>query len=91
MFSKTCKIRSMPKQVVCYVNNFDKGILWSLLPGDLEKLKMPAVVISVRRWSFKLVQNESMKMEALHSTIIHDKYKIHLHICNNMNFIYYIF
>lgn len=32
-----------------------------------------------------------MKLLALHSTIMHDKYEMHLHICNNVNCVYYIF
>lgn len=52
---------------------------------------MPATVIRFRGSSFNLVQEKSMKLVALHGSIMHDKYEVLLHICNNINSIYYIF
>lgn len=52
---------------------------------------MPVRVINFRGYSFKLVQDKSMKLVALQSTIMHDNYQMYLHTCNNINSIYCIF
>lgn len=54
----------------------------SWLLAGLERRLMPVTVISFKKFILKIVQDKPMTTEAFHSTTIHDKYEMHLHICN---------
>lgn len=83
----------MAKKFICLVSIFliKEDYRESLIFAGLERLLMPATVNNFRGHSFKLVQDKSMKFIALHSTIMHDKQEMYLHICKNINSMYYIF